>query len=226
MSNYSQMSTFMPFNAEEPPSNAAIPAGSRSGRGIPLKPREKALLVLICEQQYEEGRYADKPKSFWRWISESFMHEAGRTYSWQSCRRRMIKWENENRPLPPRAPSPIMSNQVEPSGVELSENTPNPDEVIGETHHSNDGEDDDLPPVPVSVARNTHVHTQDHREGNADRRQYQRTINDAVVHLEICLSKYSHKIIDDKDDLRNVRVAFERFQDEYMKAVKSGKGGL
>lgn len=221
----SPMSKSMPADAENPQTSAAVPAGPRSGRGRQLTTRQEAMLIELCEQQNVEGRYADKPKSFWRWISDTFKHETGRTYSWQSCRRRMIKLEDEARRQHPCAPSPIPSVQAEPSGVELSVAFPDPDEVIAETHHSNDGEDDDLPPVPVSVARDTNAHTRYDREYNADRLHYQHTINEAVVQLEMCLSIYGRKIIEDEDDLHNVFEAFDRFQEEYQKAVEKGKGG-
>lgn len=221
------MSTSTPVPCEEPQTSAAVPAGPRlrSGRGKQLTARQEAVLIGLCEQQNIGGRYADEPKAFWRWIANTFTHQTGRDYSWQSCRRRMIKFEDEARPQQPRASSIVPSVQAETSGVAQPETTPDLDEARDETEPGHDDEDDDLPPVSVPVVRSTNRPAGYDRENHADLLYYKRTINEALRNLEMCLSFYGHKLIEDKNDLRNLYNTLERFDDEYNKAVRKGKCG-
>jgi hypothetical protein len=218
----SQMSTSRPVPAEEPQSNTAAPASPRSGRGRQLTARQEAKLIELCEQQKNGGRYADKTKGFWRGISDGFKHETGRTYSWQSCRRRMTKLEDESRFQLPHSPSPIQSVQAESSGDEHSATTPDRDEAIDETHDGNEGEDDDLPPVPVSVARSINPRSQ---YNNEDKARHLQAINDNIRFFETRLRAFSWSNIDDKDDFDNVLQAFDRFKEEFRMAVDKGKRG-
>jgi hypothetical protein len=183
------------------------------------------MLIELCEQQNVSGRYADEPKAFWRWISNTFKHHTGRDYSWQSCRRRMTKFEDEARPQNPHAPSPISSVEAEPSRVEQPETTPEYDEASDESGHGHDEEDDDLPPVSVTVVRSTNPPAGHDRENDADLLHYKRTINEAVRNLGILLSCYGHKLIEDKNDLRNLYNTLERFDDDFNKALNKDKRG-
>jgi hypothetical protein len=219
------MSTSTPVPAEEPQTSAAVPAGPRGGRGRQLTARQEAKLIELCEQQNLRGRYADEPKAFWRWISEHFKHQTGRDYSWQSCRRRMTKFEDEARPQHPHSPSPIPSVEAGPSRVEQPETTPDYDDASDASGHGHDDEDDDLPPISVPVVRSTNPPAGYDPENDADLLCYKRTINEAVAHLAMCLSLYGRKIIEDRDDLRNVYEALDRFHEEYKKAVAKGNRG-
>lgn len=64
-----------------------------SGRGKQLTPTEEAHLIRVSKQHIGQASATGIPKRFWIKISDSFLAETGRSYSWQSCRRRMTDLE-------------------------------------------------------------------------------------------------------------------------------------
>ncbi|KAK1143409.1 hypothetical protein N8T08_006737 [Aspergillus melleus] len=61
-----------------------------SGRGCQLDPDQQLRLVEICRYAMKQCDPKAYPKSFWINIAATFEKVTGRSYSWQSCRRRMI----------------------------------------------------------------------------------------------------------------------------------------
>ncbi|OJJ43250.1 hypothetical protein ASPZODRAFT_1184708 [Penicilliopsis zonata CBS 506.65] len=81
----------VPVMATEPADDTtSSPTGC--GRGRRLTPQEELCLVRLCMLQMENYDVTEYPKSFWIKISELFFVECGRTYSWQSCRRRIATY--------------------------------------------------------------------------------------------------------------------------------------
>lgn len=66
---------------------------THSGRGKQLTPTEQEHLIRIYQQHKGDSDGANLPKRFWRMISDQFSTQTGRSYSWQSCRRRMTDLE-------------------------------------------------------------------------------------------------------------------------------------
>jgi hypothetical protein len=222
MSDASPIPTSTSAHAEQPQSST-VPASARSGRGRQLTARQEFTLVQLCEERNTGDRYAKKTKKFWCCVSDAFKHETGRPYSWQSCRRRITKLEEEGRIQHPPASSHTPFVPAEPSGVDLLATNPNPDSTIDETDHDNDGEDDDLPPVPF--VRSNDPHTRYDCEKHALEFGVAGFLNEAVANFEKQLKVLSPAIIKDQDDLRNVHQAFDCFKEEFNKAVDRGKRG-
>lgn len=61
------------------------------GRGKRLTPDEVRSLARVFMKNTEENDVEHLPKAFWVKVSDQFLRETGRSYSWQSCKRRMSR---------------------------------------------------------------------------------------------------------------------------------------
>lgn len=64
---------------------------SSGGRGKPLTREEERSLVRIVRENFGHYDVKNYPKKYWIDISRLLYNETGRSYSWQSCQRRIIR---------------------------------------------------------------------------------------------------------------------------------------
>lgn len=88
---------WQPQKNNEPQTQAQAKQQQQSGRepahrGLKLSQEEELCLLRICREQMTTYNAEEYPKSFWIQISNLFIEESKRTYSWQSCRRRISNY--------------------------------------------------------------------------------------------------------------------------------------
>lgn len=64
-----------------------------SGRGETLTQAHHNALVNLCLSNKSDKPFKEHTKKFWTDVSRLFFMQTRRPYSWQSCRRQMVKWE-------------------------------------------------------------------------------------------------------------------------------------
>lgn len=200
---------------------SAARASPRSGRGMALTAQQEATLVELCKARTAGGPCANQPKQFWRSVAAVFEKETGRPYSWQSCRRRMTKLEDDGNVERPRAPSTTPPVPAEPSEAAIT-----PTSTINDHDHGRGGEDDDLPATPTVRGRFYGGHVRDVRDANVLRANIIDFVNSGVENFEKQLNLYTAAIIKDRNDLRKVNQAFAHFKDEMDQALEKYKRGL
>jgi hypothetical protein len=194
------------------PQTSTVQASPRGVRGKPLTANEELVLVALCKARNQEGHFADKPKRFWIEISQIFHITTHRPYSWQSCRRRMIKAEVEENSQQSGAQSASPSLNP-PIQAEPTETAPVPESISVEGDNDLDGDDDDLPPgLPFVRGNITSPHGRWDAEKNAFILNLVTYFNDTVGSFENQLQAVMDRLIKDEDDQRNIDEAFSNFK--------------
>ncbi|KAJ5676091.1 hypothetical protein N7462_008988 [Penicillium macrosclerotiorum] len=196
----------------------AMMTGPRGGRGKKLTPQEDAILREICHARKGSANYSSFTKAFWRQVSSEFHARTGRSYSWQSCRRRMLSWEASNQTLE----SPAPSSPVPPSSLggfyqNIPEGSSASNRDVLQKHggvtsmNESDGEDDDLPPAPIYRSA---IHYSTNHELQVDmlRGDVVAMVNNGVVAMESQMRCFATAIADDPDDLDSIVKTFDCFK--------------
>ncbi|KAJ5493408.1 hypothetical protein N7539_002154 [Penicillium diatomitis] len=190
---------------------------SPSGRGKQLTARESAALVGLCNSMSPEGCFTAKTKKFWKAVSEAFEQQTGRLYSWQSCRRRMIKWETptDGASQPTVPATGLIESSNAGSHAESS--------VVEEGHSADeDGSDSDLPFTP-KVRRDLHTHL--NQENSVLRTNVVELVNNGLETFETQLQLYVAAITTDPDDRLRINLTYTHFRDQMREVVNKYEKG-
>lgn len=217
-----------------------------SGRGKPLTPAEERLLKEICQARKEEAQFSDRTKKFWMRIADIFEEVSGRSYSWQSCRRRMLEWEAyDSQPFPEAIPGQNTEQALALSALNLPPTFAEPsrdndfekpstpqdapalrapsDDVSMSTPsipaESNIGEDDFLPETPIRPLHRGHIHPKSENDLTAAQANIRTLVMSSLDAFESQLNTFVNTLFDETDDRRNVRIAFDNLRDEVEKGI-------
>lgn len=222
MSENSQMEN---TQTSAPAEHAGLPrssigsAGPRSGRGKQLTAQEVSALYDLCKALMNDGRFADQTKRFWREVAQAFERQTGRPYSWQSCRRRITKLEEEVDPQQADAPistPPVPAEPSQTASAVASVNDESADDL-------SDDDEDGLPPAASSVRESLHRRF-DPRE-RAINETCVNIVSESVENTDIKMQAFAHLVFKDPLDLRKVQKAFSDFKKEFDVALEKVKRG-
>ncbi|KAJ5267640.1 hypothetical protein N7478_010448 [Penicillium angulare] len=110
--------------------------------GKHLTQEENDFIIHLCISNKYQGPFSEHKKGFWMQMSDRFEASCGRPYSWQSCRRRLLAWENKQ----------IMESQDEATGGIFRQAIPleNEYEEGNEIYYEAEDNDDSLLPEPIT----------------------------------------------------------------------------
>ncbi|KAJ5093110.1 hypothetical protein N7456_008971 [Penicillium angulare] len=118
--------------------------------GKHLKPEENDFLIHLCILNKHHGPFSEHKKGFWMQMSDRFETSCGRPFSWQSCRRRVLAWENKQ----------TMETQFDATGGVIRQATPLEDGHEGENeiyYEAEDNDDSSLPEPATPLIRRGHA---------------------------------------------------------------------
>lgn len=199
----------------QPVQGSTARASPRSGRGTPLTAQQEATLVGLCKARTAGGPCANQTKQFWRSVAAAFEKETGRPYSWQSCRRRMIRLEDGGHVEQHGAPSPIETVPAEPA--EPTSASPSP--------ANDNGDDRDLPATPTVRGNTWTGFVRVPHDARSMRVNIVDLVESGIEGFEKQLDLYTAAIIKNPHDLRKVNQAFSNFKNEMNQALDNYKRG-
>lgn len=213
-----------------------------STRGKALTALEEDALREICLARKQGASFANHPKSFWLQISDLFVEVSGRQYSWQSCRRRMLAWEELDKTSHPPVSSSSMAHFEKSSQVGSptptaftggfqSNTPPSPCDMAATPSSDMNGhgtEDDLLPNTPVPLLRraptNTNTtHQMCQLELAAARGELCHVIKGGLDAFESQLQLFANVLLDKVEDRNEIYRAFDELRNEVDKGIEKYK---
>ncbi|KAJ5584682.1 uncharacterized protein N7459_004482 [Penicillium hispanicum] len=205
--------------------------GPASGRGIPLSDAEEKQLIDVCLAHKGAERLSAHKKSFWMQVASAFADTADRTYSWQSCRRRMIAWELEHDRQSPPAPSAIPPQSyvrrpfVAPGAESPSSPLARPSNVpsnvrrVADSTGEDETDDDLLPRTPVAPLRRDHFKCE--LKQTSLRGDVCTLVMNGMDSFESQLQCFATALIEQPDEREGIYGAFDKLKFEVQKAVEN-----
>lgn len=213
-----------------------------STRGKALTAVEQDALREICLAHKKCARFANHPKSFWLQMSDLFTEVSGRQYSWQSCRRRMLAWEElDQESRPPVSPASMAHSdesssvgspaQTASTGDFQANSPPSFLNMAGSPSSKMDGQTTDgnlLPDTPIPLLRRAPANTNTNHptcqlELAAARGELCHVIKGGLDAFEAQLQLFANVLLDKAEDRNNIYRAFDDLRTEVDKGIEKYK---
>ena len=204
-------------------------AQPRSGRGRQLTAQQHATLIHLCNSRSSQGAFAHKSKQFWVGVAKGFEDETGRPYSWQSCRRSMVRWETENGAS--GCLDPTIAAASLPKTTLTSTTSANSSgrparaghrivSLVAEEDSSSAGDDGaevELPSTPL-VRRDVKASLE--HENQILRVNIIDLVTNGMEAFETQLGLYMAAITSDPDDLHRINQSYTHFRSQMVQAME------
>ncbi|KAJ5239402.1 hypothetical protein N7468_004021 [Penicillium chermesinum] len=237
--------------ASEEASVSNVGDTSRPRRGVTLSSAERRTLITLCLENRDGLSFQSMKKSFWTQMSAGLHGLTGRTYSWQSCRRCLLKWELAH-PSPEGIPTLLSSNDDAPGAsqrprdtgrIVVNERNSGLVDTIGETAETEDDgrelsesptrssseandANDILPKTPIQPIRRDLSRPQCQMvEGETCERTCEQ-METTMDNFRSQINSLSDILPMDPEERENIHRAFELLNDQVRTALKRYQGGI
>lgn len=201
-----------------------------SGRGETLTSTHQNALIELCLSSKSDKSFKDHTKKFWTRVSRQFRDRTSRPYSWQSCRRQMIKWELRSQHQA-ETPSPAPSSISQDVQVDTTESLNRHGRVVlppisefypghclcHEPQMADPTDDELLPDLPLHPVR-ARVHGTVARSASYHNTQ---SLLTSLDNFEEELQAFTSSLVDKPTHRLAVENAFQNLKDEICRASET-----